>query len=673
MVSKNKIIFASAIVAISSVGIANAQKNFKQDADNMFAGMQYSNAAELYKKAYAKEKRKDIKAEELFKIAECYRNIHDSKQAESWYAKAIDAKYPNPKAVLYSAEMMKANEKYAEAIAQYNAYKTLAPDDKKGEDGAKSCELAQKWKDKPSRYAAANETQINGAASDFSPMYADKKYNEVYFTSTREGAAGAVIDNITGGSYSDVYTVKRDKKGKWSTATPLGIEVNSAQNEGAVFLNNKCNTMYFTRCPIVKKKSMGCQILSAERKGTDWGPATALAIPMVDTVAYGHPALTPDESKLYFASDMPGGQGGKDIWVSEYNKSSKSWGTPVNLGPTINTADDEMYPFVHDDGSFYFASSGHLGMGGLDIYKAEKSGENFTGVSNMRYPINSAADDFGIVFEGKNERGFFTSNREGGKGDDDIYSFTLPALLHVTQGIVRDVDSQKPVAGAKVKLTGSDGSSVILTTDANGVYKFADNGGERYVKPNVTYTIMASMDGFFNSEKAKFTTVGDEISKTFDQALTMKSIAKPIELPNIFYDLGKAELRPESMVSLDGLVFTLTENPGITIKLGSHTDSRGDDKSNQILAQARAQSVMDYLVSKGIEAERLTAFGFGESSPKTLDKALTTATGFNIPAGTSLTEKYIMKIKDKADQEEAFQQNRRTDFVVLTTNFVSKK
>jgi peptidoglycan-associated lipoprotein len=673
MINRNKIIIASVVVAMSAVSTANAQKNFKQEADNMFAGYQFNSAAELYKKAYAKEKRKDIKAEEIFKIAECYRNVHDTKQAESWYSKAIEAKYPNPKAVLYLAEMMKANEKYAEAIVQYNAYKELAPGDKKGEEGAKSCELAQKWKDKPSRYAVANETQINGASSDFSPMYADKKYNEVYFTSTREGATGAVIDAITGGNFSDVYTVKRDKKGKWSTATPLGVEINSAQNEGSVFLNNKVSTMYFTRCPIVKKKNMGCQILSAERKGMDWGVATVVPIAVPDTIAVGHPALTPDESKLFFASDMAGGQGGKDIWMVEIDKKTKTWGTPVNLGPTINTADDEMYPFVHDDGTLYFASSGHLGMGGLDIYKAEKSGDNFTGVSNLRYPINSAADDFGIVFEGKNERGFFTSNREGGKGDDDIYSFNLPALLHVTQGVVRDVDTQKPVAGAKVKLVGSDGSTVELTTDANGVYKFDKNGTEQYVKPNVTYQIYASMANFFNSDKVRFTTVGDETSKTFDQALTLKSIEKPIELPNIFYDLGKAELRPESMVSLDGLVNTLNENPGITIKLGSHTDSRGDDKSNQVLSQARAQSVMDYLVSKGIEIERLTALGYGETAPKTLASNLVTAAGFTIPAGTALVEKYILKLKVKEDQEEAFQQNRRTDFLVLTTNFVSAK
>jgi peptidoglycan-associated lipoprotein len=673
MINKNKIIIASAIVAMSTVGAAVAQKNFKQDADNMFAGYQYYNAADLYKKAYAKEKRKDIKAEELYKIAECYRNVHDTKQAESWYGKAIEAKYPSTKAVLYLADMMKANEKYAEAITQYNAYKALEPGDKKAEDGAKSCELAQKWKDKPSRYAVANETQVNGAASDFSPMYADKKYNELYFTSTREGATGAIVDNITGGNYSDVYTVKRDKKGKWSTATLLGIEINSAQNEGSVFLNNKVSSMYFTRCPIIKKKNMGCQILVAERKGMDWGPASVVPINVPDSIAVGHPALTPDESKLFFASDMPGGQGGKDIWMVEMDKKTKAFGAPVNLGPTINTPEDEMYPFVHDDGTLYFASAGHLGMGGLDIYKAEKSGDNFTGVSNLRFPINSAADDFGIVFEGKNERGFFTSNREGGKGDDDIYSFALPALLHVTQGVVRDVDTKAPIAGAKVKLIGSDGSTVELTTDANGVYKFDKNGTEQYVKPNVTYQIYASMDKFFNSDKMRFTTVGDEVSKTFEQSLSLKSIAKPIELPNIFYDLGKAELRPESMVSLDGLVFTLNENPGITIKLGSHTDSRGDDKSNQALSQARAQSVMDYLVSKGIEIERLTAFGFGETAPKTLGTDLVTAAGLKIPAGTALVEKYIMKIKDKADQEEAFQQNRRTDFLVLTTNFVSTK
>ena len=645
------------VVAFLAANVTFAQRDYLKEADVEYTSFEYFKAIELYKKAYQHEKMDANKATIIFKIAECYRHINDIKQAETWYAKAVKAKYSDPIAVLYFADMMKENEKYPEAQAQYNAYKALVPGDKRGEDGAKSCELAQKWKDNPTRYITNNESQINSVNSDFSPCFIDKKYSDIYFTSTRPNGAGNNVDGVTGESYSDIFESKIDKKGKWSAPVAIGANVNSPANEGSVSVTHKFTTMFFTRCPEDKKNKVGaCQILMCEKTGTDWGTATPITI-NVDSFSVGQPCLNADESRMYFSSDMPGGSGGHDIWYIQYNKAEKKWNeTPINAGTAINTVGDEYFPYLHMDGSMYFASNGHLGMGGLDMFRAEKQGESFGNVANMKYPLNSSADDFGIIFSGTSERGYFCSNRAGGKGADDIYSFVLPPMLFAIQGTVKDVDTQNPIEGAVIKLVGSDGSSVEMKTDKSGFYKLAENGTERYIKSNVTYTLVAASGKYLNSEKSKITTVGLEESKTFEQAFFLKGIAKPIELPNILYDLNKWDLRPESMVALDGLVQTLSENPNVTIQINSHTDNRSSDEHNDTLSQKRAQSVVDYIISKGIETERLSAKGWGERKPK-----------------QGLSEKEINKMKTKEEQEAAHQSNRRTEFQVMSTNYVPKK
>lgn len=632
--------------------VATAQKNYTKDADQAFRSEEYFKAIELYKKASTKEKKKAAKAAIIFKIAESYRNINDMKQAEVWYTKAITAKYPDPIAILHLADAKKANGKYNEALTEYNNYKTLVPSDPRGEDGAKSSELAQKWKDNPTRYSVENVVQINSKYSDFSPAYADKKYNTIAFSSTREGSTGSEADPVTGENFSDVYETKVDKKGKWSTPVPLGEAVNSKINEGAVSINKKQTAIYFTRCDFKKNGQLGCSILRSEKKGTSWGDATAVKL-FADTITVGHPAITKDEDKLFFASDMEGGQGGKDIWYVTYDKKAQTYGAPVNLGSPVNTPGDEMYPYVHDDGTLYFSSNGHLGMGGLDIFRADKSGDNFSNVTNLKFPLNSSADDFGIIFEGTKERGYLTSAREGGKGSDDIYSFVLPPLLFTLQGVIKDVDTQAPIAGATVKLVGSDGSSVEVKSGANGGYEFAQNGSARYVNPNTSYTVSAIAEKYLG-DKGTFTTVGLEAATNFTKDLSLKSTKKgPIRLPDILYDLNKWDLKPQYQDSLNGLIQTLNDNPNIVIELGAHTDTRGTPKDNSTLSQKRAQSVVDYLISKGIDAERLQAKGYGESRPL-------------------INDKQIAAMKTNEEKEAAHQKNRRTEFRVVREDFVPK-
>lgn len=653
-----KIFKQVAIVLIGCIFLSlnsSAQKNFAKDADKAFENGDYFMAIENYKSAYSKSKDKQQKAEILFKTAECYRLIGENKQAETWYAKAIKAKYPDPKAVLHLADAKKAMGKYDEALIEYTNYKKLNPGDPLADAGIKSSEQAQKWKENPTRYKVEPMPMINSKEQDFSPSYADKKYNTLYFTSTREGGiGGSGIDNTTGNVYSDVFETKVDKNGKWSTPVPLSEPLNSKYNDGSTVIAKKSNTIYFTRCKTEKGVVAKCQLYMALKKGNTWGEPQKLPF-STDSSTFRYPAISSDETVLIFSSDMEGGYGKYDLWMSVYDKKKKEWGTPTNLGSEINTAGSEGYPFLRDDGTLYFSSSNHPGMGGLDIFKADRKGtENkWVNPTNMKSPINSEADDFGIIFEPKKERGFFASNREGGKGSDDIYSFVVPPLVFAIQGVVRDKETRVPIENAVVKLVGSDGSSVELKTDKAGFYNFGENGKARYVNANASYVITAGATDYLNSEKAKETTVGVEESKTFVHNFELQPARKDlfIKFPDVLYDLGSATLRQESKDSLDYLYQTLVDNPTIVIELSSHTDTRADDKFNEKLSDARAKACVDYLVSKGIPKERMVPKGYGEK------KLL-------------ITDAEIAKLSTEQEKEAAHQKNRRTVFRVLRTDYV---
>ncbi|MCC6691197.1 MAG: OmpA family protein [Bacteroidia bacterium] len=669
------------IVLLSTVAISLstfAQKNFLKDADKSFLHREYFTAIELYKKAYANESKKENKAKIIFQTAECYRLINDTKNAEQWYEKAIKAKYPDPKAILYLADSKKILGKYDEALVQYNEYKKQVPSDTRGEDGAKSCELAQKWKDIPTRYKVENVAQINTKQLDFSPSYIDKKYTTLYFTSTREGATGGKMDNGLGQNFSDLFETKLDKNGKWSTPTPVSGPVNADGNDGSNVVNKKGNMMIFTRCNAQKGKILPCGLYLTTKKGQTWEEPTKLPF-VTDSSSFGHPALNAEEDVLIFSSDMPGGFGEKDLWISILNKSTKEWGAPVNMGPGINTPGFEGYPFLRDDGTLYFASNGHLGMGGLDILKAKQTGKDkWAEVTNLQYPLNSNADDFAIIFEGKKDRGYFSSNREGGKGMDDIWQFSLPPLLFTIEGVVTDCKFKEIIEGITVKLVGSDGSTAETKTDKNGYYKFAENAEKRYVNENTSYVITTSVGndiktkeaprGFVNSSvKAKETTVGVNESKIFKHDFCLIPIEKEIRFPDVLYDLNSAELRPESKDSLNFLYETLIDNPTFVIELSSHTDYRGSDPANQKLSEARAKSCVDYLISKGIPAARMVPKGYGEKRPVEVD-----ADGDG-KVDYILTQPYIDKTakgKSVEEYEALMQKNRRTVFSVLRKDYV---
>ena len=654
----------SVILTISNV--AFAQKNHAADADRMFDNRGYHGAIDMYKKALTKTNKPAEKARIIFQIAESYRLTLDYKQAEMWYEKAIKAKYPDPEAILRLADMKKEQGNFAEALSEYNNYKQKVPDDPRGDRGAKSCELAQEWKDNPSRYIVDNEVLLNSPQYDFALTFADKRQNEVIFTSTREGTTSSEIDESIGQNFSDLWTASRDKKGKWSEPVRLAAPINTESNEGSATFDRKYKEMYFTRCPVEKKERKGCDIYVSSQQGPNWMEPEKIKIKPEgdDSSTVGHPALTPRDDALIFASDMPGGHGGRDLWMIKYDRREKAWGEPINLGPEINTEKDEMFPYIHEDGTLYFSSNGHLGMGGLDIFKAELVDEDefkWSNVENMKFPINSAGHDFGIVFERGEDRGFLTSNRAGGKGFDDIYNFRMPELKVVLEVNVINKETNEPVPGAKISLAGTEGDSYEVETDENGVFVFDEvSSYERYLELESTYSLKIEKEDYlvYNDN---VTTVGIKestkfIREYFIQPTKIEDEVIEIDFPEVRYAYNKAELLVEDGVnskdSLNYLYQTLMDNPTIIIELQAHTDCRGSASYNKELSQRRAQSCVEYLKSKGIPAERMKAKGYGLEKPRD---------GLECDA--------IKKLPTEEEQEAAHAKNRRTQFIVLSWDY----
>ncbi len=656
MNNKRILLFLSIALIISSSTIF-AQKKKLQRADDAFEAGEYFDAIDLYKDAYAAIRDRSVKTGVVFHIAECYRHTNQSARAELWYKKAVGQDYPDPLAVLYYAESLKKNDKYEDAITEFTIYKDLVPDDPRGDEGITSCELALQWKENSVGYKITDMKYFNSRQRDFSLAYARDDYKSVYFTSSREDANGNKTHGATGQSFTDIFESKLDRKGKWSVPLALDETINTEFEEGTPSITGDYNTMFFTRCEMSKRKKLGCVIMSTTRTADGWGKAKALDI-LPDSLVAAHPAVSKDGLTLLFVSNMKGGLGLNDIWKVERSPSG-DWGEPVNMGPEINTEGNELFPYIHEDGSIYFSSDRHMGMGGLDIFRATAVEGGGWNVENMRYPINSSADDFGIIFEDKLERGFFSSTRKG-RGNDDIFAFALPPLKFKINGVVIDRRTENIVPNAIVKLIGSDGITLEDETGDDGSFGFN-------LKPNTDYIFLATKPGYLIT-KGRETTKGQEKSKDFRMTLEIAAIDKPIELPNIFYDFGKYDLRPESMVALDRLVEVLNDNANITIELGSHTDIRDSEEFNLQLSQKRAQSVIDYLISKDIAADRLVAKGYGESMPKIVDPKNEKNYPF-LKDGDVLDEKFINSLKTREEQEIVHQLNRRTEMKVLRTDY----
>lgn len=619
---------------------------------------EYYEAAAIYRKVYTKTspKKRDLRGYIAYRMAECNRLINNTAKATSAYMNAIRYDYPDSTVYLRMGQMLQKTGRYPEAIKNYDIYMENDPSNLLAINGIQGCELAPGWKKNPTRYEVRRMDKFNSRRGEFSPMLAGDKYDQLYFASSRSKDKDAKVSAITGQNNNNLFLVKQDEKGAWLAPVELEDEVNTEYDEGTPSFSPDGNTMYYTYCAQDPEGPRTAEIYISTRSSAKWGKGTRATIVKDSVTALGHPSISPDGKYLYFVSDAVGGFGGKDIFRARV--AGNDFGPMENLGEEINTPGDEMFPYVRDSVTLYFASNGHPGMGGLDLFKATQDSTGKWKVENLGAPINSMADDFGITFAGKEERGFFCSNRNDARGYDHIYSFERPTITIFIEGIVNDVD-EYPIEDATVRIVGKDGLNVKAPVKKDGTYRVE-------LERDIRYVMMASARGYLN-QNYELHTGPEEKNETYIVDFFLSPISKPVVIDNIFYDFDKATLRPESKKALDEMIKMLNDNPNVTIELGAHTDRKGTDQYNERLAQRRAQSVVDYLIAGGIEAARLEAKGYGESVPKTINKKMAKQFDF-LKEGDVLTEEFILALPPE-QQEIADQINRRTEFKVLRTNY----
>ncbi|WP_289007616.1 OmpA family protein [uncultured Parabacteroides sp.] len=624
---------------------------------------EYFEAAAIYRKVYTKTspQKRDLRGYIAYRMAECNRLINNTPRATSAYMNALRYEYPNSIVSLRLGQMYQKTGKYTDAIRYYNDFLQRNPESELALNGIKGSELAPVWKQNPTRYVVKRMEKFNSRRGEFSPMLFGDKYDQLYFTSSRtpKGAnkdKDETISAITGIRNNDFFLVKQDEQGNWLAPIELEDEVNTEFDEGTPSFSKDGNTMYYTYCAQDPEGPRTSEIYISTRSSAKWGKGTRATIVKDSVTALGHPSVSPDGKYLYYVSDAVGGFGGKDIFRSRL--VGNDFGPMENLGPEINTPGDEMFPYVRDSVTLYFASNGHPGMGGLDLFKATQDSTGKWHVENLKAPINSMADDFGITFEGNKEKGFFSSNRNDARGYDHLYSFELPTITIFIEGIVFDVD-ENPIEDATVRIVGKDGLNVKVPAKKDGTYRVE-------LERDIRYVMMASARGYLN-QNFELKTGPEEKNETYIVDFYLSPISKPVVIDNIFYDFDKATLRPESQKALDEMIKMLNDNPNVTIELGAHTDRKGSDQYNERLAQRRAQSVVDYLIAGGIDKERLEAKGYGESVPKVINKKMAKSFDF-LKEGDVLTEEFILTLPPE-QQEMADQINRRTEFKVLRTNY----
>lgn len=633
------------------------------EADAQFQRGEYYDASVTYKKVYNKLRKKEERpqrGEVAFKMGRCYRLLNMSARASAAFQNALRYEYPDSTTHFMLAQALHADGKYAAALRSYDKYLEFCPDDSLAINCAEGCRTAQEIRARGSRYVVKQAKLFNSRRADFCPMYLGADCDQIYYTSTTEKATGDKKSEITGMKNADVFFSKKNEKGEWERPEPVEGELNTEFDEGIVAFSPDAQTMYLTKARRELNAPTSVEIYTSTRSDAKWSAPVKFEITADTLSTFGHPAVSPDGEYLYFVSDMPGGYGGKDIWRISLKERQ---GSLVNLGPDINTEGNDDFPYVRSDGSLYFSSDGHPGMGGLDIFRATAVGDPADlrwKVENMGFPINSAGDDFGITF-GKGEDGFFSSNRGDARGYDHIYSFEYDPVRITIEGLVMDKD-EEPMKNAIIRIVGNDGSNQKEVARDDGSFSFALQRGVKYV-------MLAGAKGYLN-QKQEFASDSTMEDANYWVEFILPSISKPSVVENIFYDYDKADLRPESKTALNELIAVLHDNPNVTIEMASHTDRWGSDAYNINLSERRAKSVVDYLVENGISRDRLQPHGYGKSRPKTVTKRIARLYP-QFKEGDILTEEFIKTLSEE-DQQAADQINRRTEFSVLSLTYNMK-
>jgi len=630
--------------------------------DKFYALGEYFDAATQYKKAYSQTppKERTLRGQRALKMAECYRRINYTQKAIAAYRNAIRYGQTDSLTNLHLAQQLMKNGNYKEAVG----YWQLAIEEQgargKGQEntiiarnGLLSAQKAAEWKKEGSAYTVKRENLFNSRRAEYSPVLGGENFDVLYFSSTRNQAKGDELSGITGTKNADIFYAQKDDKGKWQKPVAIDTELNSDDDEGACCLSPDGRTMYLTQCKTDPDYPRFATIVTSQRSDAAWSKATELKLTRDTLSAYAHPAVSPDGQWLYFASNMPGGLGGYDIWRVRLTTSGV--GGVENVGAPVNTPGDELFPTFRPNGDLYFSSDGHEGMGGLDIYYIEHQDSS---LHHPGYPLNSQGDDFGMTFEGLKNQGFFSSNRGDGKGWDHIYSFYNPEIIQTVKGWVYEQEGYE-LTDAVVYMVGNDGTNLKLSVKGDGSFT-------QEIKAGVDYVLLGTCKGFLNhQEQLRVEPVSE--SEEYVLQFPLASITAPVLIDNIFYDFDKATLRPESTTALDKLVQLLQENPNVTIELSAHTDYKGSAEYNKRLSQRRAEAVVRYLTEHGIENERLTPVGYGKEKPKNIRRKVAAQYPF-LKENDVLTEEYVKTLTEE-QQEQCNQLNRRTEFRVLRTTY----
>lgn len=644
-------------------------------ADKKYNIGEYYQAAEMYKQVYRHINSKDkaMRAHVAFNQGECYRILNNSK-ATSAYKNAIRYHHPDSIVYLHYAQVLHYQGKYKDAIKQYDIYLEAHPKDYVASAGKYACLKMEEWKKQSSRYKVAPAKEFNAKrSSNFSPAFIGEDADALVFTSNRQEQKSSTktkvrASSVTGMPAFNLYSARKNAAGKWEEielCEGLYKETEEEDGEmqkqattaelGAACLSADGKTMYFTYSKPINGQDLGAKIYVSQRASGEWGEAQEVKLFKDSSITVGHPTLCATGDTMYFVSDAPGGFGGKDIYMAISNGSE--WDDIRNLGPTINTNDDELFPYIRQDGRLYFSSKGHPGYGGLDLFYAIPQDTTWT-IFNMGMPFNSTGDDFGITFAGEKEEGFFSSNRGQKKGYDLIYSFILPEMELLVEGTITNTDGEH-LSDASLRLIGNDGTNIKTQIRRDGTYRLK-------LQKDTRYAMLATSRGYLNM-KHIFTTEGLTDSHTYKQDFNLSPISKPVKMGNIFFKFGSWELTPDSEDGLNALVKLLNDNPNITIEMAAHTDMIGNNTANQELSLKRAQSVVNYLIKAGVEKERLTPVGYGEEKPVVVDDLLHKQYPY-LPKDQVLDEVFITTLS--ADKQEVCNSlNRRTEFRVLKTTY----
>ena len=649
-----KLFYLISMVMVSAVITGCGPEQALKKAEKHYAIGEYYDAAAQYKKAYSKtpSKEREKRGQLAVKMAECYRKINSTNKAITAYKNVIRYRQADSLTHLRLAQQLMKSGNYKEAAKNFQTALDSMNGSQIAKNGLEGATKAPLWKKEGSAYTIKRMDIFNSRRDDYSPMIGGEDNNLLFFTSTRNQAQGDELSGITGTKAADIFMSQKDDKGKWGKPQSIDSELNSNFDEGACCFSPDGKTMYLTQCKTDPNYPRYATIVVSQRSDAAWSKPTELKISNDTLSSFAHPAVSPNGEWLYFVSDMPGGYGGLDIWRCRLIANNETMDLE-NLGPEINTAGDEMFPTFRPNGDLYFSSDGHPGMGGLDIFIVKGNKLEHPG-----FPLNSQGDDFGMTFEGRLNKGFFSSNRGDTRGMDHIYSFFKPEIVQTVKGWVYEQDGYELTA-AQVYMVGNDGTNLKLSVKGDGSFT-------QEIKPGVDYVMLGTCKGYLNHQQQLRVEPVKE-SKEYVLQFPLANISAPVLIENIFYDFDKATLRPESATALDELVKLLNDNPHVTIELSAHTDYKGSDIYNERLSQRRAESVVRYLIEHGIASDRLTPKGYGEGMPKKIKKKVAERYPF-LKEGDVLTEDYIAKLPEE-QQEQCNQLNRRTEFKVLRTTY----